>query len=168
MGCMQMKNKKNLYILVGAPGAGKSTYIRTNTMADRDIVISRDIIRFSHLLAHEDYFAHEDIVWKEFIERIQKAIDDSNGPENIWCDSTCITTKAREKLLNALRLKNVKSKIAVVVHPSLATHFRQNNKRNGRSRVPLEAIKNIYNSYIDPKEDKKYPFDRVIYYRMGE
>ena len=47
----------NLFIMMGAPGAGKSTFIK-NLKGESGIPISRDKIRFSMVKENEPYYDH--------------------------------------------------------------------------------------------------------------
>ena len=58
----------NLFIMMGAPGAGKSTFIK-NLKGESGIPISRDQIRFSMVKEDEPYFSKEKEVYKEFSTR---------------------------------------------------------------------------------------------------
>ena len=73
----------NLFIACGIPGAGKTTFLknavknlkeRTNFSVE---YVSRDEVRFSMLEESDDYFSKEKEVYKEFCNRIQKAIDNN-------------------------------------------------------------------------------------------
>ena len=61
----------NLFIMMGAPGAGKSTFIK-NLKGESGIPISRDNIRFSMVKEDEPYFSKEKEVYKEFIRLINE------------------------------------------------------------------------------------------------
>ena len=54
----------DLYIMVGVPGCGKSTWIENNRDS-YSTVISRDEIRFNMLKSDDDYFKYETKVFKE-------------------------------------------------------------------------------------------------------
>ena len=65
-----MKTYKNkLYVMIGVPGSGKSTFIKNNKK-EKDIYVSRDQIRFKYLKEGEPYFTHEKQVFKEFLFEI--------------------------------------------------------------------------------------------------
>lgn len=144
--------RKNLYLMVGAPGSGKSTWLCKH--ADGPVV-SRDAIRFSMVGEDEAYFSQETEVFNQYIKFIQMFLDD-NTTENIYCDATHLTENARNKVLDRLNLNNVDHIYGVIVRPSLETTLARNAQRTGRLCVPETAIKRMYNSYTDPAEDKKY------------
>lgn len=150
--------QKNLYLMCGAPGAGKSHYLMNLiSYAEQDgIIISRDLIRFSLVSEDEPYFSHEDEVFNTYIATIQKYLDNPEGIQNIYCDATQLTESARNKVLDRLNLENVANIYAIVIRPSLEETLRRNAGRTGRTRVPDSAVKRMYNSYTDPANDKKY------------
>ena len=102
-----MKKQKTLWLTVGVPGSGKSTYIKTKIKNSDSVWCSRDNIRFSLLGPKDDYFAKEKLVWRPWISAIQDCIDDPNSAENIYVDATHLTQRARTKVLNELNVKNV-------------------------------------------------------------
>ena len=152
--------KKNLYIMCGPAGSGKSTWIRNNAKAGTSAYVSRDRIRFSMVKKDEYYFAREDEVYSEFINQIVKAI---NSPwiDEVYADATHLTKKAREKLIkeidNALVIPY--NLIAVVVKPDVEQCLAQNAQREGREFVPETVIRNMYKSFQHPLNDD-------LHYRM--
>jgi predicted kinase len=152
-------NKKNLYLMVGAPGSGKSTYLEQNTKEDQDYVISRDAVRYMLIKDGDSYFSKEKEVFKTFIKYIQESIDNPATPKNIYCDATHITEKSRNKVLDALNLENVEKIICLVFRPSLEETLRRNKNRTGRACVPESAIKQMYLNFERPEYDTKYPKD---------
>ena len=73
-----------MYMVIGAPGCGKSTYIQ-NHLKENEIVISRDKIRFSLLKDTDEYFSKEKEVYNEFIKQINAAIADN---KDFYVDQT--------------------------------------------------------------------------------
>ena len=49
-----------LYVIMGAPGSGKSTFIK-NTLSKYAFVISRDTIRFGMVKEHEPYKQYQSL-----------------------------------------------------------------------------------------------------------
>lgn len=85
---------KNLYILTGAPGSGKTTWVNNQIKEKGGYHVSRDKIRFSLLEEDEEYFNKEGEVVDIFINSIQELIDKKNLKENnIYVDATHLTEK---------------------------------------------------------------------------
>lgn len=130
-----------LYIMVGCPGAGKSTAIRTVLLPNRKniIHISRDDIRFGLLKPDEDYFAHEEEVRNIFISQIVENLD--NGVDVI-ADATHLTRARRKSLVQEInrRVAYPYDIYFVYVPASLDTCLARNRQRTGRALVPEEAL----------------------------
>lgn len=148
--------KKNLFIMVGVPGAGKTRWLTENTNPIDDVVISRDKIRFAMLKDDDDYFARENEVFKEYIRSIQIALDSRHTPNNVYCDATHINESSRTKLLDNLNLSNVDRINCIVIRPSIKKALANNAKRDGRERVPEKVIHRMYVQFERPEYDKKY------------
>lgn len=148
----------NLFLMCGAPGSGKSTWLKNQKDA---YVISRDAVRFSMLNDNQDYFANEKQVFNTFVRYIQESIDNDETPENIYCDATHITKASRDKLLRALDLTNVKNVTVVVVRPSLEETLKRNELRTGRARVPRSVVRRMWWQFERPEEDKDRIFDTI-------
>ena len=121
--------KKKLWIMVGAPGSGKSTWIkdRINTFKGSCAVVSRDKIRFALLDEGDDYFSKEKLVWEEYIKAAKAALFLN---DNTFLDATHLNETSRTKILRALKdsLKDVEIN-AIVIKPSLDIILKQNNMR---------------------------------------
>ena len=67
----------NLYLMVGAPGSGKSTYANNfiNTYGKPIKVVSRDAIRFSLLNDGAPYFSKEKDVFSKFTKEINEGVE---------------------------------------------------------------------------------------------
>ena len=161
---------KNLIIMVGAPGSGKSTYIRNHMklLAGTTTYVSRDEIRFSLLKDNEPYFSKEKETWKLFLEKIKMAI---HGYDNIFVDATHLSIASRTKLINGLKgigvdFANV-TVIALVMDVCLAKCLEQNEHRAGRAYVPQDAIKNMFAEFQIPIFEKEKYLNIIIFYRPG-
>ena len=138
---------KNLYMMCGVPGSGKSTYVATNH--PDAIVVSRDAIRFALLKEGDDYFAYEDMVLSIFYSEIQNAID-SDSEQDIIIDATHLTPKARATCLQNLKNLDKVNLVALSIEVPIAIALYRNNQRSGRARVPDTVIRNMYRSYRIP------------------
>ncbi len=151
----------NLLIACGVPGAGKTTFLKEavkNLKENSKLsveYVSRDEVRFSMLDDSDDYFSKEKEVYKEFCNRIQKAID--NKVNFIIADATHITRKSREKLLDSLDLTGVDIS-CISFEPTLKWCLDRNEERTGRAYVPREVIKRMYKQFEPPQKDENYEY----------
>ena len=143
-----------MYVMIGAPGCGKSYYIKQH-LKDNEIVISRDAIRFSMLKDTDAYFSKEKQVYNEFIRQINAAIADDR---DFYVDQTSLNRGARAKLFSHLERKPNKI-IAIYMNTPLEKILYQNSLRTGRALVPEDAVINMFNSIEKPT--KAEGFDEI-------
>lgn len=150
-----------IYMMVGAAGAGKSTYIKNHFPDAFDV--SRDVARFDTMAKYntDNYFAHEKEAFDTYISRINNAIE--CGWRFIVLDATHLTPKARKRVLKRINIPKDAKLYAVVVRPTLEKHIKQNAQRTGNAFVPVDAIVKQYNSYIEPTHEEG--FDDVFLVR---
>lgn len=141
--------------MCGTPGAGKSTWIQEQIATNGGVWCSRDQIRFSLLDENEDYFAKEDLVISTWINSIQTALDDENGPDDIYIDATHLNKKSRNKTLNALNLENTQV-IAVNFIVPLDVCLYRNDFRKGRAFVPRSVIRRMFCSFEPATKAEKF------------
>lgn len=145
---------KTLYIMCGAPGSGKTTWVREHAEPGVSAHISRDRIRFNLLTNDDDYFKYEKVVFKTFVHQIEQAL---NSPwiKEVYADATHMTVNSRKKLLNALVNVDFSkvNVVPVILMPKLETCIGRNSHRVGRAKVPDSAIEKMYESYQDPVRD---------------
>ena len=159
---------KELYIMCGPAGSGKSTYAHEYAERGHSAIISRDAVRFSMVGPDEAYFSKEDAVYAEFCRQIDEALD-LPWVQEVWADATHLTKNARKKLLNTLKHTQEDMAIyVVVVLPDVETCIKQNSFRTGRENVPETVIRNMHASYQDPWDDgieynEVYEFHNGIY-----
>lgn len=147
---------KNLYVMVGLPGSGKSTYLQ---QFKKDcIIISRDSIRFSML--GDTYFDNEKLVFKEFVNQIQSAID-SNNYKSIYADATHISEKSRNKLLNKLNLKGVSIHI-IFINTPIDVCIERNSHRVGIEKVPEDVVRDFQDRLELPTHNEKYKYKSIL------
>ena len=153
---------KNLFLVCGVSGCGKSTWIKEQIQKDKknSIHISRDSIRFSLLNDTDDYFKKEKQVFKIFINKIKEALQEKNQIQNIYIDATHLNEKSRNKILNKLDLTNV-NVIAVGFQVPLSVCIAQNSKRTGRAFVDPNVIKEMYKRFQLPTNKEKYKYSII-------
>lgn len=148
---------KNLYLAIGLPGSGKSTYIKEH-FSD-SFIISRDDIRFEMMGESSKYFEKEKEVFNEFVYRIQTALDKDS--KNVIADATHINQKSRNKLLNKLKLKGVKIHILFINTP-VEKCLERNHARDESERLPDKVITDFYQRLELPSHSEKYKYISII------
>ena len=141
----------NLYLMVGAPGVGKSTYARkfSKEHGSGIKIISRDAIRFSMVKDDSPYFSKEKAVFREFVREINEGLDEGD----VIADATHINEVSRMKLINKVDLSKCKVS-CIVVNTDETTAIKRNHLREGRARVPDSVISENYARFTHPKTDK--------------
>jgi len=158
-------NKNYLYIMIGVPGSGKSTYAQfLLTNKDNTDWVSRDKIRFDLLTEKDSYFAKENQVYKNFISQINTGL---RMGHNVIADATHLNPKSRYKLFNKLHIDRTKTiVIGIYMNLPLETCLKHNEKRKGnRTYVLPHEIHNMYIRLEPPTYNE--PFD-YIYTFNGE
>lgn len=155
--------KKELYVLVGAPGSGKSTWAQTHlsSLPTPALYVSRDIIRYSLVNEDEEYFSKEKEVYKQFISAIKHGLQKCNS---VIADATHLNKNSRGKLLRSLgtSLRDVEVS-AIVIQNTLEDTLSQNKMRHGtRAFVPEEQVKKMHASMTMPAFEEG--FDTIYIY----
>ncbi len=163
---MNQLKKSRLWIMVGVPGSGKSTWIKDHMkfFATDCKVISRDVIRFSIVNEDEEYFSKEKEVWNEFVRQAKESL---NCNTDTIIDATHINEASRTKLLRALApaLSGIEIN-AIVINVSLGTAIDQNEMREGRSLVPESAIERMFDNFTIP--DIEEGFNNIYIYEKED
>lgn len=138
-----MKKNPVLYILIGAPGSGKSTWATSLGVP----VVSRDKIRFSLLNNNDKYFSKETEVFSIFIKKIGECL---LSGKSVIADASHLTKGGRKKLID--RLHYVENFDIIFVHfkTSLENCLKFNKQRTGLALVPSDVLTNMYNSMETP------------------
>ena len=151
--------QKNLYVLVGAPGSGKSTWAAAYAKEHNALHVSRDQIRFEMIKEKDGYFSKEDDVFAAFCNTITNGLKESSYTEVI-ADATHLNQIGRYKLLSNIDYSNA-NLIAVVFTTPLKTCIERNEQRSGRSVVPRSVINRMFNSMRTPLYDELQHFNEV-------
>ncbi len=131
-----------LYVMVGAPGSGKSTWAN-KFMQNRDHItyVSRDKVRLSIITDEEHYFSHEDEVYDKFVDIIVDHL--SNGFDTI-ADATHLSRNSRKKLILALAAKGMTLSmydvVFVMMDTPVAVCIARDAERVGRQHVTASVI----------------------------
>lgn len=171
----ETSHKKKLYVLVGPPSIGKSTWIQQTFGSEKPYIISRDDIvdqvAGSMGLTYDDMFsqtpemkAANDIINSKLKNRIDTA---SQQDRDIVVDMTNMSAFARK---NALQAGSDHEKIAVVfpfhgaenIIKRVAAKRAAKIKANGGSKtIPDAAFDRMFSNYQEISPDEG--FDRVIH-----
>lgn len=134
-----------LFIMMGAPGSGKTTWCKNNVPKNA-VYISRDEIRFSIIKDKDSYFSKEKIVYDIFINKINEALESGL---DVYADQTSLNAGSRKKLIDALNKRPDEINVIYIERP-LSTILEYNSKRTGRKLVPNDIIIKMYNSISKP------------------
>lgn len=142
-----------LHMLMGTPGSGKSTWIQ-NHLDEHTVWISRDDVRFSMVAEDEEYFSKEKQVFKEFVRRIDNALE--NGYD-VFADATHLNKASRNKLLRAVNPKLALNIDIIWIKTELAECIHRNDNRRGtRSFVPRSVIRRMFNQIEKPEFEEGF------------
>jgi predicted kinase len=145
-----------LYMMVGIPGSGKSTFAKTL----KGKYVSRDEVRFKLLQDGDDYFAKEGEVFQKFIYEIEEGLSRCS---DVIVDATHLNKGSRYKLLSKVRPERV---VAIVMDTSLDVCLQRNAQRSGRALVPEDVIRDMYQHMTIPNYDEG--FDAIIMIKGGD
>lgn len=150
---------KNLIILTGAPGSGKSTWAKEYQNTHQNChIISSDAIRFEITGRFDDHTRQPE-VWKLFEERIHEYANKGDDV-TVILDALCD--------LNSLRIKYVKEnpeydKYTLVVFPRTFEYVQKYNKmRNQEVWVPDDIHRMLYDKYEKPSAEALGYFQEVL------
>ena len=156
--------KSTLYVMIGAPGSGKTTLAKANAEHTGAVHISRDEVRFSLITDKDNYFAKENQVYKTFTKLIS---DNLAAGHTVIADATHLNKKSRYKLFHNIHYNPLETTvIGIYMDIPLETCLERNDTRKGgRTFVPPHDLYNMYEHLQPPTYDE--PFD-YIYIFDGE
>ena len=153
--------KYKLYLLMGCPGSGKSTYLNDRIKNGDGVVISRDIIRFSLVSEDEEYFSRENEVYELFVKGIANALKFN---KEVYADATHLNERSRAKLLRALgkNLKGVEVNVIYVRVPVEVAIQRNENRIGTRAYVPRSVIRRMYSQTTMPIKEEGFEHIYIV------
>ena len=153
--------KYKLYLLMGCPGSGKSTYLNDRIKNGDGVVISRDIIRFSLVSEDEEYFSRENEVYELFVRGIANTLKFN---KEVYADATHLNECSRAKLLRALgkNLKGVEVNIIYVRVPVEVAIQRNENRIGTRAYVPKSVIRRMHSQTTMPTKEEGFEHIYIV------
>ena len=146
--------KQRLYVMVGCPGSGKSTWAKkTSAELNNNIkYVSRDEIRFEKISPEDTYFDKQKQVYNDFIWEIYTGL--KNG-QSVIADATHLNEKSRWKLLSKIIGTDAYYKdleiVAVYIKTPLNICLERNETRRGtKTYVPPYSVRKMFYSLKEP------------------
>jgi predicted kinase len=152
-----MENNLTAYVMVGAPGSGKSTYAEKLSKIENAVIVSGDNVR-AELYGSAEIQGN----WVDIWDRIDELVSESCGM-SVILDGTHYRKDYREEAIALLRSYGYEKVEAVVMDASLATCLARNFQRAERN-VPDYIVKEMHEKLQRSlKKILDEDFDRVNY-----
>lgn len=157
---MKMEDLKRptIYVLVGLPGSGKSTWIRNKEDAENFVIVSSDdeIDAYAKSVG-KTYSEVFDSQIKSATKMMNAKFDDAIAQhKNIIWDQTNMTSKKRKAILS--RVPNVYKKVAVVFQVDdneLADRLKYRAEKEGKY-IPQHVLNSMRVSFEMPSRSEGF------------
>ena len=147
-----------LYITVGLPGSGKSTYVK-NFIKDKDIeYLSSDSLRAVYGKSEEDQTVTP-LVFGHIKRKVDELLKDG---KNVLVDATSVNRKERSDYINTA--KKYGAKVVAIVFKMDRQGLIERNKKRGEQGgrvVPDFVIDKMLNKFEEPSYSEG--IDVIIY-----
>lgn len=147
--------KPKLYVLVGVPGAGKSTWIANQAWAKKCVVISTDDIVEAYAASIGQTYSD---VFKEYMPTAVKLMTEQviaarkKKVDIIW-DQTSVSVGSRKKKLKMLPNYY---KIAVVFPTPDAEELQRRLDNRPEKNIPKQAMNSMIANFVMPVEEEGF------------
>lgn len=135
----------NLFVLMGLPGAGKSTFANSLLNIKNDIkYISSDELR-------KEFVEYKDNHREIFRIMHQRTLEYLHYGKNVIYDSTNLERKYRMELYQKIKMDDLSTRVIIVfIHNGLEKAIEQSKQRKNRLDVNEQLIKNMYETIQIP------------------
>jgi len=149
-----------LYMLIGVPGSGKSTWIKNQSWSDNTVVVSSDYFIDEYAekqgKTYNEVFADYAPIAMRLMNN-QVLIAQVNGCDIIW-DQTNTSVKSRKSKL--AMLPNYEKIAVVFMTPNKVEHDRRLASRIGKN-IPEKIMTLMINGLQEPTEEEG--FKEILY-----
>ena len=132
-----------LFVLMGYPGSGKSTFLKSIEMKRNDLILSSDDLR-------EELFGFRDQTHnKELFEELYNRAESHKDEGDVYIDSTCLTKKDRMRVFNRLS-KFFEPHLICILRPIDELVAVNEGRKDTSSYIPEEIFKTILGRFQLP------------------
>lgn len=144
--------KNKLFILIGIPCSGKSTYSKKFLYKTNTLVVSSDEIRKELTGTYKYSSKNNESVFKIAKTRIYEALSD--GYDVVW-DATNLNEKHRKDFIKIGKITNSEL-VAVVFNIPLQVCLNRNSQRDFEIRLPDTVIKKMATANLNIDESEGF------------
>lgn len=145
----------NLYVLVGVPGSGKSTWVQNQLWSkDCAIISTDDYVSAYARSVNKTYSEVFDFFMPEAVKLMTAAVLDAKEKQKdiIW-DQTSTTINSR---LKKLRMLPEYYSIAIVFNTPSTKELRKRLANRPGKNIPWEVVSNMIRSFELPTEEENF------------